>query len=101
MFNGGNMQQMMKQAQKLQKQMEDSKKNLDSQVFTGKSAQDYVKVSMTGDKIVKSIEINEALVDPDDVETLQDLIVDAVNDAMAQINKISDQTMGKLSKGLF
>ncbi|MDR1568068.1 MAG: YbaB/EbfC family nucleoid-associated protein [Streptococcaceae bacterium] len=101
MFNGGNMQQMMKQAQKLQKQMEENKKNLDSQVFVGKSTQDYVKVTVSGDKIVKAIEIAEALVDPDDVETLQDLVVDAVNDAMKQINQASEKSLGQFGKGLF
>ena len=66
-----NMQNMMKQAQKLQKQMEKSQAELAATTFTGKSAQDLVVAELTGDKKVVNITFADAVVDPDDVETLQ------------------------------
>ena len=65
------MQNMMKQAQKLQKQMEKSQAELAATTFTGKSAQDLVVAELTGDKKVVNITFADAVVDPDDVETLQ------------------------------
>ena len=65
-----NMQNMMKQAQKLQKQMEKSQAELAATTFTGKSAQDLVVAELTGDKKVVNITFADAVVDPDDVETL-------------------------------
>ena len=70
-----NMQNMMKQAQKLQKQMEKSQAELAATTFTGKSAQDLVVAELTGDKKVVNITFADAVVDPDDVETLQDMTV--------------------------
>ena len=75
-----NMQNMMKQAQKLQKQMEKSQAELAATTFTGKSAQDLVVAELTGDKKVVNITFADAVVDPDDVETLQDMTVQALND---------------------
>ena len=66
-----NMQQMMKQAQKMQKQLEKKQAELAETNFTGKSAQELVTVTFTGDKKLVSIDYKEAVVDPEDVETLQ------------------------------
>lgn len=74
-----NMQNMMKQAQKLQKQMEQSQAELAASQFVGKSAQDLVVATLTGDKKVVSIEFNPAVVDPEDTETLSDMTVQAPN----------------------
>ena len=82
-----NMQIMMKQAQKLQKQMEKSQAELAATTFTGKSAQDLVVAELTGDKKVVNITFADAVVDPDDVETLQDMTVQALNDALGQIDE--------------
>ena len=82
-----NMQNMMKQAQKLQKQMEKSQAELAATTFTGKSAQDLVVAELTGDKKVVNITFADAVVDPDDVETLQDMTVQALNDALGQIDE--------------
>ena len=95
-----NMQNMMKQAQKLQKQMEKSQAELAATTFTGKSAQDLVVAELTGDKKVVNITFADAVVDPDDVEMLQDLIIVAVNEGIRQIEEISNSEMSKLTGGL-
>ena len=89
-----NMQNMMKQAQKLQKQMEKSQAELAATTFTGKSAQDLVVAELTGDKKVVNITFADAVVDPDDVETLQDMTVQALNNALEQIDEATKKSMG-------
>ena len=79
-----NMQSMMKQAQKLQKQMQVSQEEIANTTFVGKSAQDLVT----------------DVIDPEDPETLQDMVTDAVNDALSQIEKVTEQKLGKFTKGL-
>ncbi len=81
-----NMQNMMKQAQKLQKQMEQSQAELAATQFVGKSAQDLVVATLTGDKKVVSIDFNAAVVDPEDTETLSDMTVQAINAAIEEID---------------
>ena len=83
-----NMQSMMKQAQKLQKQMEKGQAELAATEFTGKSAQDLVVAKLTGDKKVVSINFNPAVVDPEDLETLSE------NQALAQIDDATQKKMG-------
>ena len=83
------MQNMMKQAQKLQKQMEKSQAEL-----AATSAQDLVVAELTGDKKVVNITFADAVVDPDDVETLQDMTVQALNDALGQIDEATKKSMG-------
>ncbi|MBM7642515.1 YbaB/EbfC family nucleoid-associated protein [Streptococcus loxodontisalivarius] len=89
-----NMQNMMKQAQKLQKQMEAKQAELAATSFYGKSAQDLVQVQVTGDKQVTNISFNPAVVDPEDLETLSDMTVQALNDAMNQVDEATKKTMG-------
>ena len=89
-----NMQNMMKQAQKLQKQMEKSHAELAATTFPGKSAQDLVVAELTGDKKVVNITFADAVVDPDDVETLQDMTVQALNNALEQIDEATKKSMG-------
>lgn len=89
-----NMQNMMKQAQKLQKQMEKSQKELAATEFTGQSAQELVTAIFTGDKKLKAITIKPEVVDPDDVDTLQDMTLQAINDALGQIEKATEKSMG-------
>lgn len=93
-----NIQAMMKQAQQLQKKMMDEKKNIDSKVFTGKSS--IVSVTMTGDKKVTGVDINIDSIESDDKEMLQDMIMLAVNDAITQIDKETEEKMGKYTQGL-
>ncbi|TWS94819.1 MULTISPECIES: YbaB/EbfC family nucleoid-associated protein [unclassified Streptococcus] len=89
-----NMQNMMRQAQKLQKQMEKSQAELAATSFTGKSAQDLVVATFTGDKKLVSIDFKADVVDPDDLETLQDMTTQAVNDALQQIDAATQKTLG-------
>ena len=91
-----NIQAMMKQAQKLQKEMMETKKIIDETVFTGESS--FVKVSVYGNKKIKEIMIEEKDLSSDDIEMLQDMIVVAINDAM---NKIDKETEKKLFSPFF
>ena len=89
-----NMQNMMRQAQKLQKQMEKSQAELAATEFVGKSAQDLVVATLTGDKKVVSIDFNPAVVDADDIETLSDMTTQAINAALEQIDEATKKKMG-------
>lgn len=93
-----NIQAMMKQAQQLQKKMMDEKKAIDSKVFTGKSS--LVSITMTGDKKVTGVDINMDSIESDDKEMLEDMIMLAVNDAITQIDKETEDKMGKYTQGL-
>lgn len=92
-FGGFNMQNLMKQAQKMQEDMQKTKEELLSTEFTAKAGGGMVEVVMTGDKKVRSINIKKEIVDPDDIEMLQDLITAAVNDAVSQVEKIEKENM--------
>ncbi len=89
-----NMQNMMRQAQKLQKQMEKNQKEIAATDFTGRSAQDLVTVVFSGDKKVKTITFTPEVVTADDIDTLQDLTLQAINDALAQIDSATEKSMG-------
>lgn len=89
-----NMQNMMRQAQKLQKQMEQTQADLAASQFTGKSAQELVTVTFTGDKKLISIDYKEAVVDPEDIKTLQDMTTQAINDALSQVDDATKKIMG-------
>lgn len=89
-----NIQNMMRQAQKLQKQMEQKQADLAASQFTGKSAQELVTVTFTGDKKLISIDYKEAVVDPEDIETLQDMTTQAINDALSQVDDATKKIMG-------
>ncbi len=89
-----NMQNMMRQAQKLQKQMEKSQAELAASQFTGTSAQDLVSATFTGDKKLVSIDFKAEVVDPEDLETLQDMTVQAINDALAKIDDATQKKLG-------
>lgn len=93
----GNMNNLMKQAQRMQRQMEESKKALDEKEFTAQSGGGAVEVVMTGDKKMKSIHISPDAVDPDDVEMLEDLVMAAVNEVTAQIDEESQQLFGGMA----
>ena len=93
-----NIQAMMKQAQKLQKEMMETKKIIDETVFTGESS--FVKVNAYGNKKIKEIMIEEKDLSSDDIEMLQDMIVVAINDAMNKIDKETENKMGKYTQGM-
>lgn len=93
-----NIQAMMKQAQKLQKDMLEAKKEIDAKQFYGESS--FVKVTMNGKKEVEKIEINQEQMDKDDIEMLQDILVVAINNVISQIDKETEQKMGKYTQGM-
>ena len=91
------MQSLMKQAQKMQKQMQASQEEITATTFIGKSVQDLVIVEFSGDKKMTSANIKSEVIDPEDPETLQEMLVSAVNDALGQIDKLTEQKMGKFA----
>ena len=95
-----NMQKMMKQAQDLQKNMKIAQSEIEATTFYGTSAQDLVKVAFTGDRKMTQIDIASDLIDPEDAETLSDMITQAVNVALVDIVKTTEQKLGKFTKGL-
>ena len=90
----GNMNNLMKQAQRMQRQMEENKKLLEEKEFTATSGGGAVEVVVSGKKELRSITISPDAVAPDDVEMLQDLILVAVNEAMKQVDAESEKLFG-------
>ena len=93
-----NIQAMMKQAQAIQKEMMKAKDEIDSKTYIGISS--FVEVKVKGSKQIESVTINKKELDESDVEMLQDLLVVAVNDAMKQIDKETEQKLGKYTQGM-
>ncbi len=98
-MGGMNMNALMKQAQKMQKQMEETQAALADQVSETTSGGGAVKVSITGKKEIKEIKISPDVVDPDDVEMLEDLILSAVNEAVRQADEVASGAMSKITGG--
>ena len=96
----GNMQQLMKQAQRMQENMTKKQAELNAQEFTAASGGGMVKVTVNGAREVLSVEIDPQCVDPDDVEMLQDLVLAAVNEALRTANETTEREMGKLTGGM-
>lgn len=100
MGNMGNMQKMMKQAQKMQADMKKMQAELETKEVEAAAGGGVVKVVATGAKQLKSIEINKEVVDPDDVEMLQDLVMAAVNEALRLADEMTSSEMNKITGGL-
>ena len=96
----GNMNNLMKQAQRMQRQMEESQKALEEATFTAKAGGGAVEVTVTGKKEVTALKLAPEAVDPDDVEMLEDLIMAAINEAMKQAEAASDAMMSKMTGGM-
>ena len=96
----GNMNNLMKQAQRMQRQMEESQKALEEATYTAKAGGGAVEVTITGKKQVTSVKLSKDAVDPDDVEMLEDLIVAATNEALRKVEEASASAMSKLTGGL-
>ncbi|MEQ8154606.1 MAG: YbaB/EbfC family nucleoid-associated protein [Clostridiaceae bacterium] len=96
----GNMNNLMKQAQKLQQQMEEMQKQLETSEFEATVGGGAVLVKVNGKKEVTHIEIKPEVVDPDDVEMLQDLVLSAVNQALKKADEETNSKMGKLTGGM-
>ena len=99
-MGGGNIQQLMRQAQKMQQEMQKKQAELNESTFTAQAGGGMVTVTVYGNKTVQSIEIKPEIVDPDDIEMLQDLIVAGVNAAIQQANETVEREMGKLTGGM-
>ena len=97
---GGNMNQMLKQAQKMQEDMANLQADLEQREYTATSGGGMVEVTVDGKHLIKSIKINPDAVDPDDSEMLEDLITVAVNEAIGNAIKTSEEEMGAITSGL-
>ena len=96
----GNMSNLMKQAQRMQRQMEESQKELETKEFTAKAGGGAVEATVYGNKTVKSVTISPDAVDPDDVEMLQDMVLVAVNEALRGVAEAGEQRMSSITGGL-
>ena len=93
-----NIQTMMKQAQRIQKEMMNTKEEIDNQIFEGTSS--LVTVKVNGKKELTEVKIKQEELELDDIEILQDMILVAVNDAMKKIDEITNEKMGKYTQGM-
>lgn len=101
-FGGGmgNMQNLMRQAQKLQEEALKAQNDIDNTDFSASSGGGMVNVVVSGKRQIKSLEIKPEVVDPDDIDMLQDLIMAAVNEALASAEKTREEKMNKISGGM-
>lgn len=98
-FGGANLGQLMKQAQKMQEDMQKQKEELDNKEFSSSIGGGQVELVMYGSKKIKSLKINPMVVDPDDVEMLEDLITAAFSDCLSQIEKEENSNMPNIPMG--
>lgn len=96
----GNMNNIMKQAQKMQKQMEEAQKAIEDMEVTAKAGGGAVEVTVSGKHEVTKVKLSEEVVDPDDIEMLEDLIMAATNEAFRQVDENSQASMSKITGGL-
>ena len=101
-YGGGpsNMQGMIRQAQKMQEEMEALRADLDLREYEVKAGGGMVTVRINGKKEILSIDIKPDIVDPDDIETLSDILVAAVNQAINQVETTNADEMGKITGGM-
>ncbi|WP_252313698.1 YbaB/EbfC family nucleoid-associated protein [Sinobaca sp. H24] len=95
-----NMGNMMKQMQKMQKQMAQAQEELKEKNVEATAGGGAIKVTASGDKRIVDIEIDQDVVDPEDVEMLQDLVLAATNEALKKADEMIEQDMGKFTKGM-
>ena len=95
-----NLQQLARQAQKMQDQMEEATAELNAKEYTASSGGGMVTVTISGELEIKKLDINPEVVDPEDIEMLSDLITAAVNEAIRTANTDKDDTMNKISGGM-
>ncbi|MCL2406536.1 MAG: YbaB/EbfC family nucleoid-associated protein [Defluviitaleaceae bacterium] len=99
-MGGGGMNQLMKQAQKMQQQMEETQAALEERTLDISSGGGAVKITINGKKELLNITISPDVVDPDDIEMLQDLVLTAVNEAVRAADDMYQGEMGKITGGL-
>ena len=96
----GNMNNLMKQAQKMQRQMEEAQKELEEKEITATAGGGAVEVTISGKKEITKVKLSEEVVDPDDIEMLEDLIMAATNEALRQLEEVSSNSMAKITGGM-
>ena len=100
-FGGGaNMQQLMRQAQKLQEQMAKAQEELDEREYSAQAGGGMVSVTVSGKRELKHLEIKPECVDPEDVEMLEDMLLAAINEAMRKIDEDSEKELSAVTGGL-
>lgn len=97
---GMNMNNIMKQYHRMQRKLEETQEELAKKEYTGQAGGGAVKATVTGAKVLTKLELDKDAVDPEDVETLEDMIVAAVNQALESADEDSQSQMGKLTGGL-
>mgnify|MGYP006322634247 CR=1 FL=1 len=95
-----NMNRIIKQAQKMQDDMKALQDRLDETEYVGESGSGLVKATVTGKHDVVALSIDPSIVDPEDIEMLQDLIVVATNEALKKVEETTNATMGKFTQGM-
>lgn len=96
----GNMNNLMKQAQRMQRQMEDSQKELETKEYTAAAGGGAVEITVSGKKEITKVKLSQEVVDPDDVEMLEDLIMAAANQALRQMEEETTAAMARLTGGM-
>ena len=96
-FGGMNMNNLMKQAKKIQEDMEKSQAELESKEFEATAGGGAISVKVSGQKLIKEIKIQKDVVDPDDVEMLEDLILTCVNEALRKVDSAQADQLGKFN----
>ena len=96
----GNMQKQISQMQAMQRKMEAMQAELEEKEIETTAGGGAIKVTVSGKKEITKLEINKEVVDPDDVEMLQDLVIAAVNEGLRKVEEMSNEEMGKITGGL-
>ena len=96
-FGGININNLMKEAKKMQAEMQKSQEELATKEFDSTAGGGAISVKVTGEKVIKEIKIKPDVVDPDDVEMLEDLILTAVNEALRKVDSAQSQELGKFN----
>ena len=97
---GPSMNEMIRQAQKMQEDMQTKQAELDERTYDVSAGGGVVKVKINGKKEILNIEISPEIVDPDDIETLQDIVVAAVNEAIKKVDSTNEAEMNKITGGM-
>lgn len=96
-FGGMNINNLMKEAKKMQSEMQKSQEELATKEFDSTAGGGAISVKVTGEKVIKEIKIKPDVVDPDDVEMLEDLILTCVNEALRKVDAAQSQELGKFN----
>ena len=96
----GNMNNLMKQAQRMQRQMEEAQKEIEEKEITASAGGGAVEVTISGKKEITKVKLSPEVVDPDDIEMLEDLIMAATNEALHQLEEYSTSSMSKITGGM-